>query len=101
MSNVITGDPLILDTAATTVVVSNLIHVTKVLWAGSDIAAADTAILQDKLGIVKVELGAVGADEHRQADFNPPLPCNGLIMATLGHGKLYVYWDHGKAAPKA
>jgi hypothetical protein len=93
MANDITNNPLVLDTASNTaVVISNRIKITSVVWAGGTIVAADTMVLKDKDGKIKVEMGTSTADDDRQQVFIPPLPSDGLIAHTIAHGTVYVYW---------
>ena len=98
MANDLTNNPLVLDSAAATVIVSNLIKITALKWTvdagGTD---NDTCVLSDKNGkVVYEEILNVATSGLLQAppiNFNPPLKVNGLIMTTLSGGKLYVYWD--------
>ena len=102
MANSIITNPMTFptgDASTTAVVVSNMIKITKVAWAGGDIAAADTAVLKDKTGNVVVEMGTSTADDDHQSNFIPPLLCNGLIAHTIAHGTVYVYWT--ESHPKA
>ena len=94
MANDLTNNPLVLDTASTTaIVVSNMIKITKVVWAGGALAAADTMVLKDKNSKFKVEMGTSTADDDHQQDFYPPLISDGLIAHTIGNGAVYVYWE--------
>lgn len=98
MANDITTNPLVLDTAAATAIVSNLIKITALKWTVDNAGADnDTCVLSDKNGkVVYEEILNVATNGTLQAppmNFAPPLKVNGLIMTTLSGGKLYVYWD--------
>lgn len=105
MANDISCNPLVLDTAAATVVVSNVFKIQSIVWvdSGNDMADGDQAILQNKAGKVIWErrLTTPGMIGDLQQTFPEPFPVNGLIVPTLTHGKVYVYWVHGAGAPKA
>lgn len=98
MANDISSNPLVLDTAATSVVVSNLIRIKALKWTvdagGTD---NDTCVLTDKNGkVVYEEILNVATSGTLQAppmNLIPPLNVNGLVMLTLSGGKLYVYWE--------
>ena len=98
MANNITTNPLVLDSAAATAIVSNLIQI-KTLKGTVDNGGADndTCVLSDKNGKVVYEeilnLVTSGNLQAPPITFNPPLKVDGLIMTTLSGGKLYVYWD--------
>ena len=96
MANVITGNPIIIDTAAATVVVSTPFLVSTIKWTVDNGATDnDTVVLQDKLGVVKYEeiltLVTSGTLQAQPITFNPPLLFNGLICPTLSGGKVYIY----------
>ena len=96
MANVITGNPIILDTAAATVVVSTPFLVSCIKWTVDDGATDnDTVVLKDKLGVVKYEeiltVITSGMTQAPPINFIPPLLFNGLICATLSGGKVYIY----------
>jgi hypothetical protein len=96
MSNVITGNPIILDTAAATVVTSTPFWVSTIKWT-VDAAATDndSVVLKDKNGIVKYEeiltVVTSGMTQAPPITFNPPLFFDGLICSTLDGGKVYIY----------
>lgn len=96
MANVITGNPIIIDTAAATVIVSTPFLVSTIKWT-VDAGATDndTCVLQDKLGVVKYEeiltVITSGMTQAPPITFNPPLLFNGLICPTLSGGKVYIY----------
>jgi len=98
MANDITTNPLVLDSAAATVIVSNLFRITAIKWTvDSGGADNDTCVLTDKNGKVIYEeiLNIVTSGEVQAPPmiFPVPLKCNGLVCLTLSGGKVYVYWD--------
>jgi len=98
MANDITNNPLVLDTAAATAVISNLFRITAIKWT-VDAGATDndTVVLTDKNGkVIYEEILTVITSGMTQAppiSFPIPLKCNGLICPTLSGGKVYVYWE--------
>lgn len=96
MANVITGNPIICDTAASTVVVANPFRVSTIKWT-VDAGATDndTVVLKDKNGVVKYEeiltVVTSGMTQAPPITFNPPLLFDGLIVATLSGGTVYLY----------
>lgn len=96
MSNVITGNPIICDTAAATVVTSTPFRVSTIKWT-VDAGATDNdaCVLKDKNGVVKYEeiltVVTSGMTQAPPITFNPPLFFDGLICSTLDGGKVYIY----------
>ncbi len=97
MANVITGNPIIIDTAAATVIVSTPFRVTAMQWDNGAPANADTVTVKDKLGVVKWNMAlataALGLDT--KITFPVPVLFNGLIVSALTRGKLYIYLAGG------
>jgi len=98
MANVVGQNVIVLDTAAATVVTHRRLAVTAIRWVGAT-TIGDAAVLTDKNGNAIWEDTLLDEGTVNNAFFplspptmfNPPLPVNGLIIPTLGHGKLYVY----------
>ena len=104
MANIVNTNPLVLDTAAATAIITNQIRITALKWTVDNAGADnDTCVLTDKNGnVIYEEILNVATNGTLQAppmNFNPALITSGLIMLTLSGGKLYVYWDG--PAPKA
>ena len=96
MANQISGNPLVLDTAATTVVVANQFRVSAIKWTVDNGGADnDTVVLQDKNGVVKYEeilnIVTSGPVQAPPISFPVPVVFDGLICPTLSGGKVYVY----------
>lgn len=97
MANDLTNNPLVIDTPAATAVISSYISITgiRLVDSANDIADGDQAIVHNGASKVVWEHrtttpGMIGGD--MQTSFNPPLVQKGLIVPTLTHGKLYIYW---------
>jgi len=98
MSNVVTANPLILDTVADDVVTGPL-KITKIRWVAPT-AVDHTAQLED--GAERVIWRATTTDigtatnvivPEADSNFIPPLQVTGLSVGVLGSGVLYVYHD--------
>lgn len=97
MANDITNNPLVLDTAAATDIITNLMHITAIKFTvdagGTD---NDTCVLENKVGKVIYEeilnIVTSGVVQAPPMNFVPPLAVNGLRCTTLSGGKVYVYW---------
>ena len=97
MSNVLTGNPLILDTVADNLL-TGPIHITKIRWVGATTVdheaqledAAERVVwesLQTDIGT-----GTAILNRERESTFVPPLLVTGLSLGVLGSGVLYVYY---------
>jgi hypothetical protein len=93
MSNIITGNPIILDTAAATVIVSTPFNVSGIVWdPGTSAANGDICLIKDKLGVVKYSQTLItGNLVPAPCIFAEPVPFNGLILTTITHGTVYIY----------
>jgi len=96
MSNDVAANPLIIDTAAATVLITSFLKVTKFRWIPS--AASQAVVVKDKGGIVRWAGNTIAAatevGEYPDSDFHPPLKMDGLIVSTLTSGGfLYIYLD--------
>lgn len=90
MSNIVTGNPLIIDTAAGTAVTSYVFTATKIRWVGAT-TAGHTVTIQDKGGAVKFAAAAATTNYDESESFDPPLIFDGLIVPTLSSGTVYIY----------
>lgn len=101
MANDLTCNPLVVDTAAATAILSGHFKITNIRWVdtGNDIADADRATLKNSAGkIIWDALNTtVGVGTTTQpggeSTFFPPLGVAGLICSALTHGTLYIYFD--------
>ncbi len=94
-SNDLTSNPLIIDTAASTVITSARYDVTAMVWdCGSACAQADILTLKNAAGNVVVNMTGLATTVQSTYGMIWPTPfrIQGLIMTTLGHGKLYIYY---------
>lgn len=98
MSNVITGNPLVIDTAASTTVTDYTFTVWAIRWVGGT-TAGHTISVQDKNGNVKYASVATGAnyveESHLVSPKNESLIFDGLKVPTIGSGIIYIYTDSG------
>lgn len=96
MANSTSGNPWILDTAAATVLTTDKLAIAAIRWVGST-TAGHTAVIQNAAGRVFWASEANAAnfvDETVFAGSTALSASNpvGLVMATLGSGKVYVYF---------
>ena len=100
MANVITGNPLSLDTAADNIFkIGITLHIIGMYWTPA--AAADTLLVEDGSEVViwapdVVEDGTV-TDQvvgNRSIMFGIPFRCSGLSLGTIGGGRLLIYLTH-------
>ena len=98
MANLLSQNPLIIDTAAATAIITQPLRVTKIMWDAIGHATDDHALtIKDKNGVIKyvrtlTSLGTVGElVSAQESDFNPPLVVDGLIVSVLGGGLVYIY----------
>ena len=106
MSNVLTGNPVVVDTAAATALLTGKINITKIRWwdSGADIAEGDSAVVQDRAGNVVWShraggVGTVGGFVPPvESDFVPSFNIQGLLVPTLTHGTLHIYLDQSRTA---
>ena len=87
MSNDLTGDPYIIDTAAATVLSTNNLYIKSIRWVGGT-TAGHTAIIQDQTGNVIWSSVASGANYVESEIIEQWI--NGLIVPTLASGVLYI-----------
>ena len=102
MVNVITGNPLILDTAADNLFAPGVtLHITNMFW---NLATAVGNTLQVENGsevvIWKVDHSNIGTADNvlvptSQITFRPPLRVSGLSLGTIDAGILYIYLAKG------
>lgn len=90
MSNILTGNPIIVDTAGATALTNYIFTATKIRWVSGD-AASDAVSVQDRHGAVKFAAEASGANYTESEHFDPPLIFDGLLVPTLGSGVVYIY----------
>lgn len=93
MANDVTSNPWILDSLGA--VTADPIRVKEVRWVGST-TAGHQAVINDKNGKLKWESLAGGGNNVEESlpniDRRIPTTWDGLTVATLGSGKLEVYY---------
>ena len=92
-SNVLTGNPLIVDTAAATSIVTEYFEVVLIRWHNCG-TASDNAIVQNAAGVVKWQANCSTTtlqDEQSAWPTDAPLRMQGLLVPTLSSGTLLIY----------
>jgi hypothetical protein len=94
MANNITGNPIVVDTAASTTVTDYNFKAWMIRWVGAT-TAGHTISVQDKDGNVKYASEASGANYVEESHLvSPRTDClifKGLKVPTLGSGIIYIY----------
>lgn len=95
MANDLNSMPLIIDTAASTVLLQGTLFVTLMVWQEPS-AAGQNLTVHDANGRVLWDENALagGTGVSIEQDFYCRIP--GLIVPVLDSGKLYVYFQGGK-----
>ncbi len=92
MSNDITVNPIVIDTAAAGTITTNTFKIYKIRWVSTSSTAGDNAEVQNAAGTVKWEgLSDTATNYVDESTFDPPLIMAGLIVPTLDDGTLYIY----------
>ena len=87
MANILVGNPLIIDTPGAGVLLTRQLDIQVIRWVGA--AAGALATIQDQNGIEKWA-GVAAAANYAKSNFID-FTIAGLIVPTLGSGKLYLY----------
>lgn len=91
MANVLTGSPIVLDTAGATSLIASRVKIQAVKWVGNT-QAGDVCVLHDASGgNVVWQAKAVGANADIFNVFSPAILVKGLYLTTLASGTLLVY----------
>ncbi|MDH4235607.1 MAG: hypothetical protein OEW25_01445 [Nitrospira sp.] len=92
MSNDITGNPYIVDTASSTLVTARRLRIQSVRWVSVAASAGDAVSVQNALGQVLWSSSATGSNyaEAQNWPHESPLVADGLKVPTLGSGSLYI-----------
>lgn len=97
MANQLTGDPIILDSASTSAILTRTqFRVHAVNWViDSGGADNDELILKDAAGVVKyhdiINITTSGVTQGGFKSFVKPIKFNGLIAHTISGGTVYLY----------
>lgn len=88
MANITTGNPWVLDTAAT--ITTTPIRVRRIRWTPT--TDGDDLLLKDNGGNTIWSLKAIAADTNQGISYTLELggSLNGLVITTMDHGTLYV-----------
>lgn len=94
MSNVLTGNPLVLDTANTTdILLAKRVEIVKIRWVSELGSSGDNVVIKDSDSVTRWESVCDGANYVESESWHPDYPfiVYGLILHTLGSGTLYLY----------
>jgi len=97
MANVITGNPLILDTAADNIIAAGTkVMISKIKFFPTD--KDQTCQIEDAAEVVKskqttTDIGTAtnAILPEPESDFDPPLYCDGLSLGVLTAGSVHIY----------
>ena len=92
-SNVLTQNPIIVDTVAATALITGYFEVVAIRWHSCGTAGHD-AIVQNAAGTVKWQANCSTStlqDEQSSWPVDAPLRMQGLLVPTLGSGTLLIY----------
>lgn len=93
MTNILTTNPLILDTTGATSALTRLLYITSIVWdSGTSGAVGDQCVIHDASGgnIIFTATLAVAKDTIRWQPANPYY-APGFYLTTLGHGTVLIY----------
>ena len=92
MSNDVTNNPYVIDTASSALVSANRLRIQSIRWAAPSATAGSAVSVQSALGKVLWASSANGANYVEQANYpiESPLVADGLKVPTLGSGTLYI-----------
>jgi hypothetical protein len=93
MANVLTSQPMKLDTGGATVLLTDPIYPAKVRWVSKAATAGDEVLLKDAAGNVKWHSVAGGSNYVEESHFLPDQEHSwvGLTATTIGSGTVYIY----------
>ena len=91
MANQVTGNPWIIDTASGSAILTSMAQVRSFRWTGGT-TAGHSCVVQDQNGKVVWDSFANGANflDEKVFEERHGRTVNGLIVPTLGSGKLYI-----------
>ena len=94
MANDLTGNPLKIDTADPGAIITTDIKISKIRWVGAT-TAGHQAVVHDQNSNLFWESICPGDNYVEESDFTTTnqnkRTIHGLIVPTLGSGKLYIY----------
>lgn len=97
MANVVTANPLIIDTAGAGNILSRELKINEIRWVGAT-TAGHSAVVRDKADRITWESVADAANYVEESHFftitgEREFVQEGLRVTALGSGKLYIYID--------
>lgn len=93
MSNDLTGNPLVIDTAASSVLVTRRLEILRMRWVAKSASAGDDLDVHDGDGVSRWASVASSSNYVESEGWHPdyPLVITGLIVPTIDSGTLYIY----------
>lgn len=93
MANVLTRNPIVIDTAGASALLTGRMDVIKIRWVAPSASAGNQVDIQDSNGVTSWESVATGNNyvESESWPHDYPLPMQGLLVPTLGSGTVYIY----------
>jgi len=90
MSNVTTGNPWVIDTAAE--ITTNPVKVKRMIW--SPTTGGDDLLVVDNGGNTLFKLKALAADTNQGIEYERVFESsvNGITITTIDHGTLYIHF---------
>lgn len=101
MSNNVVRNPMYIDTASSTPVITGRLEITKIRWVSASAAAGHRCVIQDGSGNPVWE-SVAPADDHVDSDGwgdENPLAIVGLIVPTLSSGAVYINVLNNRRVP--
>ena len=98
MANILTGNPIFVDTPSASALATQRFDVVKVRWVSVTASAGDRAVIQHQDATPAWESAAVGANyiDSDAWEKDNPLVLNGLLVPTLSGGALYIHLHNRK-----
>jgi hypothetical protein len=92
MSNDVTGNPLIIDTTSVTPITLRRLEITSIRWQSTAASAGHTCVVHSSNNRVIWSSVATGSNyvEAEHWSVEAPLVADGLTVATLSSGTLYI-----------
>lgn len=88
MANDLTQNPFVVDTAATTLLISNPVYMKTVRWVSESSSAGDNVVIKDLESNVYLECTALGANTDKSYLIERWV--SGARVTTLDSGKVYL-----------
>lgn len=94
MANVLTGNPIFIDTVGATSILTRKMDIMAILWVSDETAAivADNDLLiVDNNAQTIISKRSEGNGDGLEIVFNKPFPVNGINVTAIDSGFLYIF----------